>query len=239
VICPFCLVGYSRVRQAIKELRSEGVDAVFKLRFLPFQLDPTLPFSPGENKFERYERRFGGKDKVAAMVEGMKERGRQLEPPVEFSYGGNVSNTIDAHRLIEKAYEVGGEETQLKLVERCVFSHPFSLFLLFVTFLPFLSSFLSRRLPPSLSPLCRRLFNLYFEREADIGSFDILSDAAVETSVFAEKDKAVTFLKSDEKKKEVEIGFEDARQKGISGAFASSSLSLPTSSFGSDSSLDL
>lgn len=62
------------------------------------------------------------------MVDGMKERGRQLDPPREFSYGGNVSNTKDSHRLIEKAWEVGGEETQLKLVEKCADFSPLLLF---------------------------------------------------------------------------------------------------------------
>lgn len=73
----------------------------------------------GENKRERYERRFGGKEKVAAMEESMKERGRG--EGIEFSYGGNVSQTTDSHRIIEKARELKGEEGQLRLVERCVF----------------------------------------------------------------------------------------------------------------------
>lgn len=82
-VCPFCLVGYvrppllvrthsltspcrySRIQQAIRELRATpDFNATFRLRFHPFQLDPTLPYSPGENKLERYERRFGGKEKV-------------------------------------------------------------------------------------------------------------------------------------------------------------------------------
>lgn len=50
----------------------------------------------------------------------MKERGRACDPPIEFSYGGNVSQTTDSHRLIEKARELKGEEGQLALVERCV-----------------------------------------------------------------------------------------------------------------------
>ncbi|GAA5832918.1 hypothetical protein JCM11251_000530 [Rhodosporidiobolus azoricus] len=119
-VCPFCYVGYRRIRQAIREVESDpslSPPPHFTLRFAPFQLDPTLPLSPGENKLERYERRFGGKEKVDAMVKAMYERGLDLQPPVKFSYGGNVSNTKDSHRLIEKAWNLGGQEAQLKIVE--------------------------------------------------------------------------------------------------------------------------
>lgn len=76
----------------------------------------SAPNYVGENKRERYERRFGGKEKVAAMEAAMIERGKG--EGVNFSYGGNVSQTTDSHRLILKARLVGGEKTQLDLVER-------------------------------------------------------------------------------------------------------------------------
>ncbi|GAA6035178.1 hypothetical protein JCM8097_006405 [Rhodosporidiobolus ruineniae] len=117
-VCPFCYVGYNRLNQAIRELKAEGVDADFKLKFAPFQLDPTLPLSPGENKRERYQRRFGGEEKVRLMEQAMLQRGRECDPPIEFSYGGNVSNTKDSHRVLEKAYAVGGEEVQRKVAEK-------------------------------------------------------------------------------------------------------------------------
>ncbi|GAA6001704.1 hypothetical protein JCM10207_002275 [Rhodosporidiobolus poonsookiae] len=177
-LCPFCLVGYNRIQQAIRTLKAEGVPAQFSLRFAPFQLDPTLPKSPGENKLARYARKFGGPERVASMVEGMKERGRACDPPIEFSYGGNVSNSTDSHRLLEKAYAVGGEEAQIKVVER--------------------------------------LFNLYFEREGDIGSHDELAAAAADAGVLT-KDEALAFLASDELTKEVEAGFAKAQRRGISG----------------------
>lgn len=54
------------------------------------------------------------------MEEAMVERGKGCDPPINFSYGGVVSQTTDSHRLIEKAYELKGEEGQLRLVERYV-----------------------------------------------------------------------------------------------------------------------
>ncbi|GAA5857168.1 hypothetical protein JCM8547_009350 [Rhodosporidiobolus lusitaniae] len=180
-ICPFCTLGYRRIREAASKVQSDPSlpPTTFNFRFKPFQLDPTLPLSPGENKRERYERRFGGKEKVDAMISAMQERGKGVNPPIQFSYGGNVMNTKDSHRVLEKAWEKGGEELQLKVVEK--------------------------------------LFTLYFEREADIGSFDVLSFAGVETGLFTSVEEGKAFLASDELKDEVEKGFREAQMKGISG----------------------
>ncbi|TNY21085.1 thioredoxin-like protein [Rhodotorula diobovata] len=115
-ICPFCYVGKRRIEEAIR--RSSHLPLKFNIRFSPFLLDPNLPSSPGENKRERYQRRFGGVDKVAAMEQAMIERGKQCDPPIAFSYDGVVSQTTDSHRIIEKAYQLKGEDGQLALVER-------------------------------------------------------------------------------------------------------------------------
>jgi predicted DsbA family dithiol-disulfide isomerase len=36
---------------------------------------------------------------------------------INFSYGGNISQTVDSHRLLAKAYESGGEPLQRKVLE--------------------------------------------------------------------------------------------------------------------------
>ncbi|GAA6020323.1 hypothetical protein JCM11491_005330 [Sporobolomyces phaffii] len=117
-ICPFCYIGFNRITNAITRAKAEALPLDFSLRFAPFLLDPTLPPSPGENKRERYVKRFGGREKVAKMEEAMIERGRECTPKIEFSYGGVVSQTTDSHRLIEKAYLVKGEQGQKALVAR-------------------------------------------------------------------------------------------------------------------------
>ena len=62
---------------------------------------------------ERYAAKFG--DKVDAITAGMTQRG--LPWGIKFDYGGNMSNTFLSHRLVEKAYEHGGEKSQRSLVE--------------------------------------------------------------------------------------------------------------------------
>lgn len=115
-ICPFCYVGFKRIQKATDRAREAGLPLDFKFKFAPFQLDPTLPESPGENKRERYQRRFGGPERVKAMEDQMIERGRA--EGINFSYGGVVSSTVDSHRMIEKAYELKGEQGQLAFVQR-------------------------------------------------------------------------------------------------------------------------
>lgn len=50
------------------------------------------------------------------MEESMKQRG--LNYGIKFNYDGNVRQTTDSHRMIWKAREVGGEKTQLALVDK-------------------------------------------------------------------------------------------------------------------------
>jgi len=46
----------------------------------------------------------------------MAERGKPWG--INFSYGGSLRNTLDSHRLLEKAYRQGGEPQQRTLLER-------------------------------------------------------------------------------------------------------------------------
>lgn len=53
--------------------KEENLPLDFSLRFAPYQLDPTMPAWPNsQNKLQRYEDKFG-KDRVASMIETMKE----------------------------------------------------------------------------------------------------------------------------------------------------------------------
>jgi predicted DsbA family dithiol-disulfide isomerase len=111
-VCPFCYIGYKRIRKAIDQCQDLPVK--FSIRFSPFQLDPTTPAFPGVDKRERYYERFG-KDNFTNMEKAMIERGKA--EGINFSYGGRLSNTTDSHRVLEKAYELAGQDGQLKAVE--------------------------------------------------------------------------------------------------------------------------
>ena len=70
----------------------------FEVVWAPFQLDETLP-EAGESKMARYSSRFGAQ-RMAGMIDMMKKTGLALEPPVAFSYGGLVSNSISSHDAV-------------------------------------------------------------------------------------------------------------------------------------------
>lgn len=93
----------------------------FEVSWAPFQLDDALP-DAGVSKMERYKSKFG--DRFLTMIPTMQKVGRGLTPPVEFSYGGLVANTLASHVLLEAALAEGGPALQDRVIER-FFSHYF------------------------------------------------------------------------------------------------------------------
>ncbi|PWN49882.1 hypothetical protein IE53DRAFT_387860 [Violaceomyces palustris] len=131
-ICPFCFIGLRKLERALKSSDSirlasfshlsgpptgkgegGGVKLVPRVRFLPFQLDPTLPKDHAVSKRETYKKKFG-EGRVEMMERMMIERGREVG--IEFSYGGPIRSTLKSHRLIEKSFQKGGSEAQLKVI---------------------------------------------------------------------------------------------------------------------------
>ncbi|KAJ7764581.1 thioredoxin-like protein [Mycena maculata] len=113
-ICPFCYLGYKQISLAIQQAQKENLPLEFQLRFKPFLLDPSLPSDKPLNKRERYNSKFGAA-RMEAMERQMIARGKEVG--IQFSYGGSIRQTTDSHRLIEKAYQVGGQAKQRAVVE--------------------------------------------------------------------------------------------------------------------------
>ncbi len=67
-------------------------------------LDPSLP-APGTNKMALYRKKFGAR--FDAMIPHMKQVGSTIG--VNFSYGGNVGNTLNSHRLVTWAQKQGAD----------------------------------------------------------------------------------------------------------------------------------
>ena len=86
----------------------------FDVRWRAFQLAPDAPKGVGVNKLAHYNEKFGAA-RVAAMVPRMVETGKQ--EGIAFSYGGNIGNTFDSHRLAYQAREEGGSELQDRVME--------------------------------------------------------------------------------------------------------------------------
>mmetsp|Transcript_16202 Transcript_16202/g.19172 ORF Transcript_16202/g.19172 Transcript_16202/m.19172 type:complete len:156 (+) Transcript_16202:260-727(+) len=61
-----------------------------------------------------YETKFGAQ-KVRQIIPQMKQVGTELG--INFSYGGSIGNTLQSHRFIWKARELGGSDLQDAMVE--------------------------------------------------------------------------------------------------------------------------
>lgn len=87
----------------------------FEVRWRPFELNPGLPKGgEGLNKIKMYHEKFG-KQRFEASSQRLKQAGEPLG--IFFSYGGNVGNTFDSHRLVWWAYEKGQHEMQDKVID--------------------------------------------------------------------------------------------------------------------------
>jgi len=107
-------VGKRRLEAALRESSSANSNLEVDVRWRPFQLNENLPKGKGFNKLKYYEEKFGA-GMVSNMVPKMKQVGDSVN--IAFSYGGHVGNTLDSHRLIWKARELGGTELQNQMVE--------------------------------------------------------------------------------------------------------------------------
>ncbi|KNC98000.1 thiol oxidoreductase FrnE [Spizellomyces punctatus DAOM BR117] len=109
-VCPWCFVGKRRLEKAIAAAKNRNLPLEFKIKFKPFQLDPTLP-KEGVSKIKKYEAKFGP-ERIQQMIPHMQVVG--AAEGIKFSYDGLIANTVDSHRVLEYALQKGA---QLELVE--------------------------------------------------------------------------------------------------------------------------
>ncbi|WWD20053.1 hypothetical protein CI109_104526 [Kwoniella shandongensis] len=100
VICPFCPLGVKQLTTAIDKYKSTHPSAPeFNIRFLPYQLDPTLDEKPIQRK-DHLARKFGA-ERVEPMEKAMIERFKTIGWTTDFS--GPMSSSHLAHRLLSWA----------------------------------------------------------------------------------------------------------------------------------------
>jgi predicted DsbA family dithiol-disulfide isomerase len=119
VVCPWCYIGKRRLEAALAGFEHrDAVEVVWR----SFQLDPSAPRSDqpggGEDVATHLGRRYGGGAEAGrAMNERVSEiaRGDGLDYHLDRAVR---ANTVDAHRLLHLALEVGGPQLQGALKER-------------------------------------------------------------------------------------------------------------------------
>lgn len=117
VICPWCLIGRERLRQALTQIDAERPIAV---RWLPFELNPDMP-KEGMDRREYVEAKFGSIDNARTIYDRITEAGRDEGIAFDFSRLSRTPNTFDAHRLIWLAGSEGRGDTVKDALFRAYF----------------------------------------------------------------------------------------------------------------------
>lgn len=109
-VCPWCLVGKANLDRAL----ADHADHPFQVQWHPFQLNPEMP-PDGVAKRAYLEAKFGGKARVDAIHERLREVARAAGVDLDPETPKKMPNTLNAHRLIHWA---GIEGRQTDVVTR-------------------------------------------------------------------------------------------------------------------------
>lgn len=110
VVCPWCIVGYQRLQEAIKTLDNIEVD----IKFHPFELNPNMP-AEGQNLREHIMEKYGISEQQSVENRArLVQAGQELGFAFNFTDDSRMQNTFKAHQLIHFAAQNDLEE-EMKL----------------------------------------------------------------------------------------------------------------------------
>ena len=117
VMCPWCLVGWGNLSQALEQLEGE---IAADIRWHAFELNPDMP-AEGEERTAHIARKYGRTIEQSKDVQGQM-RAAAEQAGVSLDYEGPdpapeamMWNTFAAHRLLTWALESEGAEAQTRL----------------------------------------------------------------------------------------------------------------------------
>lgn len=111
VSCPWCIIGYLALNQALTKL---APDISADITWQPFELNPHMP-KEGQDITEHLTEKYGISVEQSEQNRSMiKQRGLDLGYEFGNRGGGRIYNTFDAHRLLHWAKEYA-KQTELKL----------------------------------------------------------------------------------------------------------------------------
>ncbi len=97
-VCPWCYVGKANLDRAL----AAHPDHPFQIQWHPFQLNPEMP-PEGVEKRAYLEKKFGGKARVDAVHDRLREAARSAGVDMNPDKPRRMPNTLNAHRLIHWA----------------------------------------------------------------------------------------------------------------------------------------
>ncbi len=109
VVCPWCYIGKRRLEKALDDFAH--ADQV-EITWHSYQLDPGAPREATERSSDMLAKKYGG---GPAAIRQMQDRVEAVAAEEGLLYRLSETmhvNTIDAHRLLHLAHEVGGNDLQ-------------------------------------------------------------------------------------------------------------------------------
>ncbi|KAI0661620.1 thioredoxin-like protein [Cubamyces menziesii] len=118
ITCPWCYIGQRELQKAIKD--AADCDLTIKVEHRPFLLHPNMDEGKVIDKMTFYREKFG-EEKLAQIKQMVSARAKELG--IEIGFEGWLCQTIRAHRLLRKAYMLGGQELQEKVLEAIFYAY--------------------------------------------------------------------------------------------------------------------
>ncbi|SBS31553.1 DSBA-like thioredoxin domain protein [Marinomonas spartinae] len=100
--CPWCYLGYSRLKQALDQL---GDNYLIDLRWQPFELHPDLP-ETGADRETYLGEKFGSQERLNEATHALQQVGLENGITYNFSDKDRVPNTKLAHQFVAAASQV-------------------------------------------------------------------------------------------------------------------------------------
>ena len=116
-ICPWCLIGKRQLEHAQVQFRSRHPGVQITTQWHGVQLLPQLP-AQGEPFADFYRKRLGSADAVVSRQAQVQQAAAAVGLTIDLGRIATMPNTADAHRLFERASELGNVAQRDILLER-------------------------------------------------------------------------------------------------------------------------
>lgn len=116
-VCPWCFIGKRRLEQALAE-RPPGEE--IRIDWRPFQLNPDMP-EGGIDRKEYLEAKFGGPEAARQVYQNIHDAGATVGLDLHFDRIPRTPNTINSHRLVDRAGKEGCQDALVEILFRAYF----------------------------------------------------------------------------------------------------------------------
>jgi predicted DsbA family dithiol-disulfide isomerase len=104
-VCPWCYIGKQRLERALARRPQETLTIVWRA----FQLNPDMP-AEGMERQRYLNTKFGGAENASTIYGRIRGVGEEENIPFDFDAITRTPNTVDSHRLIRYAAELGHQD---------------------------------------------------------------------------------------------------------------------------------